>query len=285
MCESEVKARAVLYNNPYFKHNGKKTACIGNYECFNDLSFSSHLLNAIVEDAKNLGFEYLIGPMNGSTWDDYRFSLNHDSPTFFLEPYHHLYYNDQFSNFGFGPVAQYVSGISDCTNYKETEPSAFESFYKNGLHVRPVNLDSYDCELKKLYDFSLIAFKNNFLYTPISFEYFKEKYAAAKKIIQPDFFQIAEDAEGNIVGFMFCVDDLYNKKEKSLIIKTLARMPDEKWKGLTKITGDIVYKTARDKGYKTIVHAFMHQHNASTSVSRNFKGVVFRKYILYGKEL
>lgn len=282
---NKTVARAALYNNADLFFEGKKTTCIGNYECADDLSYSTALLTAIINDAKNLGSEYIIGPMNGSTWDDYRFALNHHRPPFFMEPFHPLYYNTQFAGFGFQSVAHYVSGISDCANYKPASAQAFEKLYEKGLQVRAFDLNDFDKELEKLYSFCMLAFKNNFLYTPISFQYFKEKYAAAKKIITPDFFRIAENNDGNVVGFIFCTDDLYNKKEKSLIIKTVARYPGEKWKGMTNLTADMVYTLARDKGYKKILHAFMHENNASISISKNFNASVFRQYALYGRNL
>ena len=282
---NKTVARAALYNNEDLFFDKKRAACIGNYECAEDLSYSAELLTAIVNDAKSIAAEYIIGPMNGATWDDYRFALNHERPPFFMEPFHHLYYNTQFANFGFEPLAHYVSGISDCTNYQPASAGTFEKLYENGVQVRPIHLTDFDKELEKLYSVCMLAFRNNFLYTPVSFQYFKEKYTAAKEVIDPDFFRIAEDRDGNIVGFMFCITDFYNKEENSLIIKTIARHPDEKWKGMTNLIGDMIYTLARDKGYKNILHAFMHQNNASVSVSKNFSGSVFRKYILYGRYL
>lgn len=281
----EIKARAALYDNPHLSYKERKAVSVGNYECANDQSISNELLSAIQTDAKSLCAAYLIGPMNGSTWDDYRFSIDHNYPTFFTEQEHHLYYNDQFKKFGFNEIANYVSGISDCTNYQTKYPDVIENLYKKGLTIRLADLDDFEDELKKLYGFCSLAFQKNFLYTPINFDYFKEKYLQAKKIIDPEFFRIAEDANGNIVGFMFCLNDLYNTSEKNLIIKTIARLPDEKWKGLTTVTGDIIYSLARDKGYQHVLHAFMHQSNASVSVSKKFAGSVIRNYALYGKKI
>lgn len=281
----KIKAKAALYNNPYLRYNDKKAACIGNYECVDDVIIANELLSVIQADAKLLGAEYLIGPMNGSTWDDYRFCIDHNYPIFFTEPQHHLYYNDHFIKFGFHEIGRYISGISDCTNYQTKYADVIDSLYKKGLRIRIINLEDFESELQKLYDFCSISFQNNFLYTPVGFTLFKEKYIQAKKIIDPEFFRIAEDSNGNIVGFMFCLKDLYNTSENNLIIKTIARLPGEKWKGLTTVTGDIIYSLARDKGYQHVLHAFMHQSNASVGVSKKFSGTVIRNYSLYGKEI
>ena len=102
---NKVQCRAALYNNLHLRYMEKKTYCIGNYESVDDQVLSAELINYIASQAKTLGAEYLIGPMNGSSWDAYRFSMQHNHPNFFLEPYHHLYYKEHFSNSGFGVIA------------------------------------------------------------------------------------------------------------------------------------------------------------------------------------
>src|SRR2546427_708346 len=61
--------RAALYLNPYLFYEEKICACIGNYECVNDENISAALINAACEEAEMLGVEFVVGPMNGSTWD------------------------------------------------------------------------------------------------------------------------------------------------------------------------------------------------------------------------
>ncbi|MBL0098611.1 MAG: hypothetical protein IPP46_20610 [Bacteroidetes bacterium] len=97
----EVKCRASLYHNPLLTYEHKKSRCIGNYEAVEDDKYGLALLQQIEADAKASGSEYLIGPMNGSTWENYRFSTDHNHPNFFLEPWHPLYYNRHFLKAGF----------------------------------------------------------------------------------------------------------------------------------------------------------------------------------------
>ena len=103
------QARVALYDNPHLYYKGRKAVCLGNYECVNDALISQKILQKAIEEAKTLGAEYIIGPMNGSTWDNYRFSLHHDTPNIFLESYHHLYYNEQFRAVGFELISRYFS--------------------------------------------------------------------------------------------------------------------------------------------------------------------------------
>src|SRR5665213_3671379 len=177
----KVQCRAALYNNPHLQYRQKKACSIGNYESVDDQGLSAGLLTHIASEAKNLGAEYLIGPMNGSTWDAYRFSTHHGHPHFFLELYHHLYYKDHFSNSGFAVIASYYSSIQ--TDLKFNSPAVVrreQQLKQAGVKFRNINLNEYENELEKVFAFNALGFKSNFMYTPISKDDFMRKYAQTK---------------------------------------------------------------------------------------------------------
>lgn len=284
--DGKPKARAALYTNPHLRYKDKKSFCAGNYESVDDVLLADALLNYISSRAKLLGAEYLVGPMNGSTWDNYRFSTHHNSPNFFLEPYHHLYYNKLFMHNGFDPIAGYFSSIDkqlrfDLPEIMEREKQLVEA----GMTLRNINLDNFEHELRKMFEFNELAFKTNFLYTPISWETFHKKYTEAAKYINPEFVIIAEDDAKNTIGFFFCVDDLFNRNEKSLIVKSIARHPDKKWKGLGHVLGNEITKRASRNGYKSMVHAFISEQGTSVKISQSYLGEIYKNYSLYGKEI
>lgn len=280
------KARAALYTNPYLKFGDKKSFCIGNFESVDDPEASKTLINYVCQHAKELGAAYLIGPMNGSTWDNYRFSTHHDHPNFFLEPYHHLYYNEQFIQSGFKSIANYFSSLDQELRFGFPQiVERTKQLNESGMHLRNINVDDFENELVRLFEFNELAFKTNFLYTPISWETFHKKYSETKKVIDPEFVIIAEDEKKNIVGFFFCVQDFFNTKEKSLIIKSIARHPDDIWSGLGHVIGDEIIKRASRNGYKSIVHAFVSEQGTSVKISKNYHGEIYKNYALYGKEI
>lgn len=283
---NEVKARAALYNNPHLLYHSKKAVCLGNYECVDDTNVSTTFLNFIENEAKKLSALFLIGPMNGSTWDNYRFSVHHDYPNFLLEPYHHLYYNKQFEAIGFSPISEYSSSIDyelpfDYPDLLKREAELIVA----GVKFRNINMDDYLGELKKLYPFITNAFKSNFLYTPIKWETFSAKYLEAAKIIKPEYVRIAEDKNGNLIGFVFCYDDLFNTTEKSLVVKTLARNESKEWSGLGQVICNPIVRDVKTKGYTSMVHAFIIKQGTSRGTSEKFLGKVYKNYVLYGKAL
>ncbi len=284
--ENKVCARASLYSSPYLNYHNQKTFCIGNYESVNSEEISDKLFIHLSLEVKKNDCRYLIGPMNGSTWDSYRFSVHHNHPNFFLEPYHHLYYNDHFLNAGFKIIAKYFSSLDTSLIYDNADVLARENELKlSGVTFRNIRLAEYEKELETLFEFNATAFKTNFLYTPLDKEEFIKKYAETKKIINPDFVILAEERNKKLIGYFFCIDDFFNTKEKSLIIKTIARHPDKKWRGLGHVIGNMIYKKANEEKYTSVIHAFMYEEGTSTTISKNFFGDVYKNYVLYGKEI
>lgn len=280
-----IIARAALYNNPDLKYNNCKSMCFGLYECINNLETSSLLLTKLKAEAKAFGAEYLIGPMNGSTWDSYRFSIDNNEPQFFMEPYYHLYYNEQLSKNGFSEIANYVSQIDKELKFNDPHLLSWQKIIaENHITIRNINLDEYKKELDALYPFICDTFKNNFLYTEISKQAFLDKYLVLKQIIDKNFVWIAEDDKKKIVGVFFAIPDFYSM-QKGAIIKTLARLPERKYAGVLHVIANYFIKYLSLNGYTYIIHAFMHVNNTSKNLSRHFSGVNYKNYNLYGISL
>lgn len=284
--EQTPLARAALYLNPDLSYGGLKSASIGNFESVDNDKAAKKLIQFIKEKAKAAGAGYLIGPMNGSTWDNYRFSEDHDHPNFLLEPYHHLYYNRIFLANGFEIIGRYVSDIDKKLLHDFPDLVNNERIlYKKGIRVRPINMNAFEEELKKLFPFLNEVFGNNFLYSPISWTSFLKKYLDAKKLIQSEFVLIAENTEKKIIGFVFSYRDAYNFAEKSLVLKTIARDNSPEWRGLGALLLNQIVRLAAQKEFKSIVHAFMREDGRSIKLSRHFSGQPYKTHVLYGVKL
>ncbi len=284
--EGKAVARASLYKNPSLFYREQPVCTVGNYECADEGPYAEMLLKRLSNEAKARGAGYLIGPMNGSSWESHRLATDHVQPPFFLEPYHHLYYNVQFQKAGFIPVAEYHTNID--ANLYFDRPDILEreqELRKAGVTIRPIDVDNFEKELERIHHFNSTAFSKNFLFTPISLEVFLEKYLPTKAILNPEFTLIAEDKNHDLIGYYFCLDDRLNTARKSLIAKTLARHPDPKWRGLGHVIGNMVVKKAVAQGYEIMLHPFMYSHGTSPTLSSSFSGDLYRKYHLYGKKI
>lgn len=279
-------ARAAIYLNPDIEYDGKKTACIGAYECINDEKIADIFHEIIETFCKELGVKFIIGPMNGSTWESYRISIDNTAPLFLTETLSRNYYNDFFIKWGMQSIATYYSSYThDLENAILQSTALTEHFEEMGLRIRTIDMNHYEAELALMHPFLNEAFQTNFLYSKISKEHFVEKYATFKNYIQQELVLLAIDKNDQIVGLYFCVEDILNKAEKTVIIKTIARNPDKKYTGLGHWMAQQIYQICISKGYQKIIHAFMKESGTSTSVSNKFLGVPFKLYKLYGKQI
>ncbi|TDE16326.1 hypothetical protein [Dyadobacter psychrotolerans] len=279
-------ARASIYDNPLLQYNHQHVLTIGNYECMDNPLYAAEILSHIQSEARTLNAPDLIGPMNGSTWENYRFGVSNENPLFFTEQLHPFFYNDHFMDAGFEPIAHYFSNIDK--SFKFDKPEILkreEEFHREGVVIRPIDLFRFEDEIARIYDFNTVAFRTNFFYTPITKDAFIAKYIHTKKYIDPEFTLLAEDKSQNVIGYYFCVNDFFNTKKKSLIVKTLARHPDPKWSGLGHVIGNIIYRKAAALGYSSAIHPFIYQRGTSTRLSENFSGVNYKNYVLYGKQI
>jgi len=283
---SKPIGRFAFYENSDLKYHNKTTASIGSYECIADDDASNVLLLYAKNLAKQKKYEFLIGPMEGSTWSNYRFSNSNEYPNFFMEPFHEINYNTHFTNNGFKTIAKYISNIDE-TLFVETEKlSKFEKYFtEKGAFFRRINLENLESDLSKIGNLSNQAFSSNFLFTPIAVPNFVNKYKAIAHLFNPDLTWLVENEVGELQAFIFAIKDYNDTSGETLIIKSMARLQTSNYKGIGSYLAAKVIQIAKEKGYKRMIHAFMIEDNNSVEVSEKYKIKTFKKYTLYGQEL
>ncbi|GAB4143473.1 MAG: hypothetical protein Fur0041_18540 [Bacteroidia bacterium] len=286
LADQKPLGRLALYDNSWITFNGKKVLLAGNFECVSNDKISAALLHEAMRIAKNEGAAYLIGPMNGSTWDTYRFTIGTRNDLFFSENLHHTYYTALWENAGFTELERYISTVD---RYMRCDaPAVIErekELIAQGVVFRNIRLDDYENELKKLFPFCLRVFSSNKFYSPVSEEHFLEKYVSVKNYITEKGVVIAENNRNEIVGFMFGFHDHFSSAERRFIIKTVARDPAPEYKGMGNILGNMGTRYALINGYDACIHAFMHMDNRSVHLSDKYSGRPLREYVLLKKEL
>lgn len=277
--------RVAIYKNPALYFEGKPCIGIGNYECINDHEISQALLNTACEHIKTLGNFYIIGPFNGSIWDDYRFSEYHKNLGFFREPFHPVYYNQQFIDFGFQPISRYASRINHNLNYLGGTSEPDSRWTEKGISFRTFDMEHFEEELDKMYPFCMEAFSENFLSTPISKAGFLNIYLPAAGCIDGKYVILAENQSGELVGMIFGVLDFLNTDEKRLIIRTLGRKKDHYLKGLGGELARQLYAKAREDDFDAIIHAFMDFGQDQRQDGPTMIGEPYQSYVLYGRSI
>jgi hypothetical protein len=275
-----------LIENPELRYQNKPAICLAFYECIDNEHAASKLFTEVEKQAKRKGLSYLIGPMNGSTWNYYRFSKTEIIEPYLTEVYHQPYYATQWLKNGFVEIAEYHSYLDDKIQLY-TDPRLLliqENAEKNGIKIRNIDLENFESDIEKLYQFTSHSFANNFLFTPISKTLFFGKYIKIKPVIDPDFILIAEEND-EIVALFMGIPDFTQKARKQMIFKTIAKKNGVRYAGLVHVMANILQKRLQEKGYEKVIHAFMHVANKSVGVSKKFDAHFYRAYTLLTKEI
>jgi hypothetical protein len=275
---------ACFYQNPHLRYNGGECLLIGNVEAVPDEAVARKIFSHAETMARKNKLSFIIGPMNGSTWDDYRLMLDTALPLFFTEKPHPPYYDDFFKASGFKVISHYTSDISTQLVH-ETEALLLiqQQMQAAGLRFRELDINNFEAELARIHALCSAGFQNSFLYTPVAQEEFIERYRPLRSIIDPTFALVAEDKAGALQALYLCLPDVYGWEQKQLIIKTIVKHPQCLHKGIMAWMGAEIYRRAAAQHYKAIIHAFMQETARSNPLSQHFGGRPYRRYALYGK--
>ena len=281
--EGAVLARASLWNAENRILN-KKTGYIGHFAAKNKEA-GLFLTGYIKEKAKEYGLEYLAGPLDGNTWNQYRFMVEDNKNPFFLEPYNPLEWPEIFAESGYEVIGEYysVKVTEPEKKFRVSERIKKVRFYSD-LTIKKADKENFGKYINEIYDISVKSFRNNFLYSEINRTDFLSLYLKIKDIIDFDFiFMVYKNNKP--IGFAFGIPDynegLYKNKIETVILKTLAVNPEYHNFGLGAVLLEEFHKTAVNKGCKNIIHALIHQSNMSGKISEKY-GEIMRKYHLYG---
>ncbi|MCS6267096.1 MAG: GNAT family N-acetyltransferase [Vampirovibrio sp.] len=188
------------------------------------------------------------------------------NPPFFLDNYHKPWYHSQFEAAGFEPIANYSSTKIMVADKPYSRLKAFEADASQAITIRPFNMAQFEADLNAICAVSVASFQENFLYTPLSFEAFLTQYLPVKALMNPQFVLIAEDAHAQPVGFVFAVDNLFDKTEKTLVAKTIAVLPSLRSNGLGTVLLEKIHQTAWKEEYTAVFHALMVEANVSSKI-------------------
>lgn len=274
-------AQVGLWHGPSWK--GQQTVYIGFPSALDD-QIRLKVLNKAVHQATMMGGDLALGPIQGNTWFNYRLITDYsDHQPFALEPWNTPQDLQLWQAAGFQPMLTYHSALATPSSHP-TDPRADELASKFA-HIRLRCFDSEDPQaisrdLAALHSLSLLAFKNNPLYTPLSSTLFNTLYQPMLAKIPLDWVWLAEDQD-ELVGFLFAYPD---PKHGYLILKTLAIHPKRELAGLGRHLSNLIHQQAFSTGWRGVVHALMWDGNESAALSA-IRATILRRYAVMGYDL
>ena len=285
--EGLAQARCSLWWTHVPSYRQHRPGVIGHYAAVDD-EVAAAVLTAALQQLRQVGSTIAIGPMNGTTWRNYRFVTEPgEQPPFFLEPTNPAEAPRQFERAGLSSLASYFSALNDDVSRPDVRREQMEKKIADaGITIRSANSD-LGPELARIYEVSKVSFQKNFLYTEIPESEFVAMYRPLLPIVRPELVLIAEQA-GRCVGYLFAVPDLAMKTRglaiDTFIIKTVAVLPEPQVRGLGSLLVARAQQIGHELGFRNCIHALMFEDNISLNISRHYASVM-RKYTLYSKDL
>lgn len=286
--DGEMVGRCSLWWRSTPSYLGHRLGLIGHYAVRNAAA-ARRLLQHACEQLAARGCTLGIGPMDGNTWRRYRLIVERGGePVFFLEPDNPDDWPGHFLDNEFTPLAHYSSAINtDLSQYDPRMAKVGESMAAQGVHIRMLDPNIFEDELRRIYTLSVASFRNNFLYSSISEVEFIAHYRTIHPYVRPELVLIA-DHQGWPIGFIFAIPDLLQAGRaqaiNTIIIKTVAVLPGRGHAGLGSLLVARCQENARSLGYSRAIHALMHETNNSRNISRHYAQAM-RRYSLFARRL
>lgn len=272
-----------------FKGEEEAVGVLGYYES-TDPQAGALLLETAKAFLEEQGVSRIVGPMNGSTWGTYRIPYGHEEvpcSLFLGEPWSCESYHNDFLSAGFQVCETYQSRIVPTLNPpSQRELQLAERLEKNGISIRPIDLSRYEEEMRGVYEMSLDAFSGNKLFKKISYEEFSALYEKIRPLMDPKLVYLAYSETGKLLGFSFAYPDLLSCNSRGrperVVLKTLARDPSMVASGVGVALFDRIHHAAYEEGYKSVIHALMHDDHRSVRLSvKRTQSQLIRRYGLY----
>jgi GNAT superfamily N-acetyltransferase len=269
--------------------SGHRIGVIGHYAAGSDDAGRQVIAHACAELAAHR-CTFAVGPMDGSTFGRYRLVTDQGiEQPFLLEPENPASYPDHFAVSGFAPIARYCSALQTQFGTRRLRLAGIAArLGRHGICIRSLDAARFAEELRRLYPIATGAFTRGFLYSPITEDDFVALYSQLCPYVLPDLVLIAE-REDRPVGLLFVLPDWLRARwggpRDTLILKTLAVLPEFSGSGLPGLLLARGEEIAREHGFTRVIHALIHERNSSLRMSERYGGTIMRRYALFGRPL
>ena len=105
-------------------------------------------------------------------------------------------------------------------------------FDQTNYKIRPIDLNDFESELRRISEFCNMSFKDNYLFVPKEASNFIDLFWPLKDLIEPKLFWICEDENKVVQAIVFCMPDYLNANNDTIVVKTIARLDKQDLNGI-----------------------------------------------------
>ena len=249
-----ITARCSLWWRETPRYQQHRVGVIGHYGAASDEA-AAVLLEFSAGELAAKGCTLVVGPMDGSTWRDYRLVADgSDEPRFFLEPANPPEWPVHFARAGFSECAGYFSAVvEDLSRSSPRVKRVRQRMEGSGVRIRVFDKDRFDDELQHIYDVARSSFVDHLMYAPLSEGEFRTQFEPLRAHVPTELILLAK-RDQEAVGFCFAFPDLLQRERgeplDTVIVKTLGVRPGRAFAGLGQLLLEEVQQRAAGIGYR-----------------------------------
>lgn len=191
---------------------GQPIGLFGSFECVEDAEAAQTLLRAAQDWLGSQGMSAMRGPWSFASQEWGLEIEGGERPPVIMAPHNPPYYADFFEQFGLGKAIDLIAYMADMSagyrlpeRYLTLTDRIRERF---GVTVRPVDMEQLEKDVMTIVELSNRAIADNWGYYPVTKDEARAMAHDLKQIVNPDALLIAEDAEGNPIGFGLSLPDV-----------------------------------------------------------------------------
>lgn len=251
--EGSLLAHVGLIEDKRLSHGG---AFFGFFETVRDKKVFTLLWEELLEFAQQRGVSSLMGPVNGSIWHQYRIVKEQtEHLPFISEPYSMPYYYDYLKAVKPAKEVNYYSGKrSGFEKIKSATKPSYDSINRKGITIE--KLESINKKMiRSVLKFSKKVFNESWGYFDLNEDEFVQLYNKAKITKYVSSLYIIR-CGSELIGYCTVLKD-----EDTIIMKTLAILPEWQRKGLGNAMVYKVHDDASDMGISNIIYALIREEN------------------------
>ena len=252
------------------EHWGLPIGLFGSFECVNDPQVSGGLLASAREWLRGKRMRLMRGPWSFASQEWGLVVEGYEPEPVIMAPYNPPYYNDLLADFGLVGVKDLLVYVIDAREHYTIPERILQLTDKvqqrYRVHVRPVNMQRLEEDVLTITRLANASLCDNWGFYPVTDEEARAMARDMKQIVNPTALLIAEEENGNPIGFAMSLPDI-NQVLKGLngrllpfgFLKLLFMLPRlhqyrmwalgviPEWQG--KAIDTLVYRATYDAGF------------------------------------
>lgn len=275
---------AAMINPRLLDDAGRPIGLLGFFECDENEDTARRLLDEGSEWLQKRGCVMARGPIDFTTWHNYRFVVDTSTPDWIPgEPYHHDYYPSLWRAAGLEEAGTYSSNwLGGAEDHIERFAGRADECRKAGYTVRHIDPKA---DLDALFTMSLDAFASAWMYSPIERDEFAAMYTPEQAAMVAPFSYVALSPDREPVGFLYAFPlDIAGRQHVS-VCKTVAVVREHQDKRPYHLMMHSWFTEQREAGCREFAGALMHCDGAPALMGWTSPDTRIKEYKVYERRL